>query len=736
MSRFKDFETLVFRKLRRPAPTGWVHRSAFWLFLSYVAFGLLGFLPRSAGEIFTLIADLALLVLIPLCLVLFLRWIFGHFLWRVRNRLILTYLLMGLAPVVLFVTLAAIALYIFSGQFAIFAGNAESNAELMKLAAENQVFAMHLANAVASGTMPGKITLPEARDLLQSGEFADTRLAVFVDGQRVALQPADLNATDIPAIPKWAGDKPFEGLVIDHQRLYLRAIDTELAAGHKVTVISSMPLEDAEVDRIAAGLGTAMIWPTSTSVDVEVAHAGGVNVKVERPPTVGTLAAAHQKHASITAGQQQGAIVGGTLPIKQHFYDIPVAFYGPLATTNWSTGALDPQGANLTMNSRPSLLYARLFNYQQLLNPSNTMGVVVRDVLIGIAIVFGLLELIAFYGAVRLNTTITQSIRDLYAATEAIDRGDFEHRIQVKRRDQLAALSQSFNVMTASLARLLEEQREKQRLQSELAIAQEVQANLFPQGNIRLAALEVHGYCLPARTVSGDYYDFLQLGDDALGLALGDISGKGISAALLMASLHSAVRAYRFAGEELVSAGNVALATAGRAAEGEQEIECGELFEEPAKILSLLNRHLYRSTQPEKYATLFLAHFDATASRLTYSNGGQLPPLLLRSNGAVERLDQGGTVVGLLDNMVYEQDTKQMYPGDILIAYSDGVTEPENEFGDFGEDRLVDVVRRHRHLPLEVISSQVMQALRNWIGVQEQPDDITLVLARAGRLEA
>jgi sigma-B regulation protein RsbU (phosphoserine phosphatase) len=733
MSRIRNFETLVFGKLRRPSPAGRVHRGAFWLFLGYLVFGLLGFLPGGWGETSTLVADIALLALIPLCLILFLRWIFGHFLWKVRNRLILTYLLMGFAPVVLFVTLAAIALYIFSGQFAIFVGNAESNAERMKLAAQNQVFALHVADDIAAGTAPQKITLPEAKDLLNDGEFANTRLAVFVDGKPVPLQPANLEATDIPAIPKWAGRAPFEGLVTDHELLYLRAIDTVMAAGHHVTVIISMPLEDAVVDRIAAGLGTAMIWPTSTADEIASGNAGGIHVKVAGEPRV------NPKQGAVSPASVEvphDAIVGGKLPAKQHFYDIPIAFYGPLATTDWTTGKLHAHGANLTMQSRPSLLYARLFNYQQMMNSSNSMGVVVRDVLIGIAVLFGLLELVAFYGAVRLNTTITQSIRDLYEATEAIDRGDFEHRIQVKRRDQLAALSQSFNVMTASLARLLEEQREKQRLQSELAIAQEVQANLFPQGNIRLAALEVHGICLPARTVSGDYYDFLQLGDDALGLALGDISGKGISAALLMASLHSAVRAYRFAGEELVSAGNVALATAGRAAEGEQEIECGELFEEPSKILSLLNRHLYRSTQPEKYATLFLAHFDAEASRLTYSNGGQLPPLLLRVNGSVERLDRGGTVVGLLDNMVYEQDAKQMYPGDILIAYSDGVTEPENEFGDFGEDRLVDVVQRHRHLPLEVISGQVMQALRNWIGVQEQPDDITLVLARAGRMEA
>ena len=171
-------------------------------------------------------------------------------------------------------------------------------------------------------------------------------------------------------------------------------------------------------------------------------------------------------------------------------------------------------------------------------------------------------------------------------------------------------------------------------------------------------------------------------------------------------------------------------AAAGRGFSGRENSDCGDMFEEPARILALLNRHLYRSTQPEKYATLFLAHYDGASSRLTYSTGGQLPPLLLRANDTVTRLDCGGTVVGLIDNMSYEQGIERLTPGDILIAYSDGVTEPENEFGEFGEDRLLEVVRRHRHLPLEAISEQVMQSLRSWIGGQEQPDDITLVLAR------
>jgi sigma-B regulation protein RsbU (phosphoserine phosphatase) len=159
-------------------------------------------------------------------------------------------------------------------------------------------------------------------------------------------------------------------------------------------------------------------------------------------------------------------------------------------------------------------------------------------------------------------------------------------------------------------------------------------------------------------------------------------------------------------------------------------VECAELFEEPAKILSLLNRHLYRSTQPEKYATLFLCHYEGLSRRLVYSNGGHLPPLLLHENDTVTRLDRGGSVVGLLDELEWEQGIVHLGMGDILIAYSDGVTEPENDFGEFGESRLLEVVRRHRHLSLEAISEQVIQTLRSWIGAQEQPDDVTLVLAR------
>jgi sigma-B regulation protein RsbU (phosphoserine phosphatase) len=157
-----------------------------------------------------------------------------------------------------------------------------------------------------------------------------------------------------------------------------------------------------------------------------------------------------------------------------------------------------------------------------------------------------------------------------------------------------------------------------------------------------------------------------------------------------------------------------------------------EMFVSPANLMRLLNLHLYRSTQPEKYATLFLANYEVETRTVRYSNGGQLPPLVLRPDGSVVRLDRGGTVVGLLDDMHYEEGAITLQSGDIVIAYSDGVTEPENEYGDFGEERMVELVYRNRHLPLEEISGHLMQALKDWIGGEEQPDDITIVLARQG----
>ena len=485
------------------------------------------------------------------------------------------------------------------------------------------------------------------------------------------------------------------------------------------TVVGSEPIEGPMAQMLSQGLGVVRLLPPEKQPD-EASTPGLTPTQQKRARKIET---------------RLSAIRGGAEPPAVNLADIRVRFLSTIAMTDWDEGKAD--NLIVEVDSRPSLLYQQLFGASL----SGWVMTVLRVSLILLTIVFAGIELIAFLMAVRLTRTMTASVADLYNATQRVDHGDFNHRITVTRTDQLAELSRSFNNMTGSLQRLLVEQKEKERLQSELSIAQQVQANLFPHTACNIPTLELHGVCRPARSVSGDYYDFLVFQEDVpgaargasarreagVGIAIGDISGKGISAALLMATLHSAVRAYQFAGEELVYSSST---LEGLTASKEGLADAGGWFQSPGRIMSLLNRHLFRSTQPEKYATLFLAHYDAASSVLTYSNAGQLPPFVLGRDGTVQRLEEGGTVVGLMDGMHFAEGRVTMHSGDILIAYSDGVTEPENDFGDFGETRLLEVVNRYRTQPLEVISAQVMLALDAWIGAEEQPDDITLVLAR------
>jgi sigma-B regulation protein RsbU (phosphoserine phosphatase) len=718
MGRARRIEAAVFRGLRRDAPQGFVHRAAFWLLVAYLALTVLGFLPGGAGTAFRGIAELDLLALAVFCIPLLWRYVFNYLLWKVRNRLVVTYLLMGLTPVVLFVTLAVILLYVFAGQFAIFAANSVIRDELAHIAAENSSFAMHAAHTLEENPAARMLSLPEAAGEAGEPEYAGLTVEARQNGRALPLEPASIEAQNSGPLPGWIRGS-FRGIVLDHGQLWLRAVDTVNLKGNATTMITSVPLQKENVAAIARDLGQVSIFPTIRIGDES--ETPGKRWQFQAGTATPTGRGIEINGQSVDEARKN-AIVAGALPPSKSFYDIEVTFDAPLDTVDWAAGT--HHGTLANVESRPSLLYGVLFS------TSLSVGAYIREGLIALAVLFGVLELLAFLAAVRLNRTITRSVDDLYIGTVAIDGGNFAHRIPVKRKDQLGALSRSFNDMAVSLERLIAEQREKQRLQSELAIAQEVQANLFPHGQVSLPMLELHGKCVPARTVSGDYYDFLLSGASGLGLALGDISGKGISAALLMATLYSAVRAYRFAGDQLIAEGTAALSRPGGHKAGLEELECGELFEEPGRMLALLNRHLYRSTQPEKYATLFLAHYDGLTRRLVYSNGGHLPPLLLRADDSVTRLDRGGMVVGLLDNLDWEQGTERLSPGDILIAYSDGVTEPENDFGEFGEERLLDVVRQHRNLPLAAISEQVLQSLRSWIGDQEQPDDITLVLAR------
>ena len=703
--------------------------AALWLALSIAVLEVFKVLPGGWGSLFTVLQVFSGITLIGVAVPLVLRFVRQRLLWSLRSRLILTYLLFGAAPLVLGVTLVGVFAYLAAGQFAIHLTDSRLLTERDHMRGQNgNRFGRMLQVAGITpdrqaGVRPQDLAAalpadrdPNPLDLTRTALHMQSRL--FLDGVPIVVSETS-SASPTPmrtplGLPVWASSLPdgrFSGLVIDGDELYLVAINQQQLPDHRVmSLLTSVPVDAALMNIVAEGLGRAELFGIST----EPGKAEGT---------------ARERRARATAN----AVAGGTAPPGVNVADIQVSFVSTISVTDWDTGT--PDAIPIHVDSRPSLLYKQLFG--------GSLGGVItsfyRTALIVLIITFALILALALYLAVRLGRTITSSVAQLYAATQSIDRGDFNHRIAVTGVDQLSALGTSFNDMTGSLQRLLVEQQEKERLQNELSIAQEVQANLFPHADCDLANLQLHGVCRPARSVSGDYYDFIVFHSEAnihgkertetgVGIALGDISGKGISAALLMATLHSAVRAYRFASEEVLFADTLVDGlTVSREEIGD---DAGELFQSPGRILSLLNRHLYRSTQPEKYATLFLAHYDAATSWLTYSNAGQLPPFVLSTNGDLRRLDVGGTVVGLMDGMHYDEDRFQMLSGDILIAYSDGVTEPENDFGDFGEERLIEVVTRYRNEPLHVISAQVMQALDAWIGAEEQPDDITLVLAR------
>jgi len=415
----------------------------------------------------------------------------------------------------------------------------------------------------------------------------------------------------------------------------------------------------------------------------------------------------------------QPKVRAGGVPNQKNFFDIGFLPPGSLLTAyDWQAGKSTT--LFMTVKTRPSALYERFFQ------TNGEMTTAITYALGFVAIVFALIELLALFIGMRLSNTMTRSVAELYDATQRVNRGEFTRRIKVVSRDQLAALETSFNSMTESLQKLIAEQKEKQRIESELAIAQEVQALLFPRDITEIEALEVHGICKPARTVSGDYYDFLPVSGTRLGIAVGDISGKGISAALLMATVHAFVRAYTLVDKvpELAAvAGTHQTAMA-------HTVRTGQL--NPGALMALLNQQMYESTPTEKYATMFLGFYDQSTRQFKYSNAGHLPPMLIGVDGSVRPLDgAGGTVVGLFGGMTYPDESIEMRPGDIFVAYSDGVTEPENEYGEFGVDRLAQLVKDHRNESLARITDVVITSVVDWIGAHEQPDDVTLVLARA-----
>jgi sigma-B regulation protein RsbU (phosphoserine phosphatase) len=385
------------------------------------------------------------------------------------------------------------------------------------------------------------------------------------------------------------------------------------------------------------------------------------------------------------------------LPPKQNALDFEVEFPYPMEIASWSSPKETKQGT-LVVDTRVFAVLATVFG-DNLRWAESWLTVFVV-----VTIVFLLMELAALVAGFRLSHSITGAVHELYQGTLHVKDADFAYRIPVRGDDQLAELSSSFNSMTDNLGRLIIVAKENERMQAELEIARQVQARLFPTAAPSLKGLKLDAVCKPARTVSGDYYDYLSVSDHAVAFAIGDVAGKGISAALLMAAIQSTMRT------QLTGSAQESFST--------------------ASVVATLNRQLYATTSTEKYATFFFALYDDVKHTLTYTNAGHLSPLLMR-RGEFQTLEPTGTVVGLFAAAKYGEETVPFEAGDILVTYTDGIAEPENVYGEmFGEERLRDLLLRYAQADSAEIIARVMEAVIHWTGEGELQDDMTMLVAQ------
>jgi serine phosphatase RsbU (regulator of sigma subunit) len=343
---------------------------------------------------------------------------------------------------------------------------------------------------------------------------------------------------------------------------------------------------------------------------------------------------------------------------------------------------------------------------QALFSEQNPLSQLVMSVLLALFVMLLILEAFALFFGIRIAGGITSAVKALHRGTRQIARGDFDIQIEVPNEDELGDLAVSFNEMAAAVKRGQEEAIERERLERELETAREIQEKLLPHEMPVVSGFEITGTSLPSQQVGGDYFDFLEIGDGQLGIAIADVSGKGIPAALLMANLQASLHA--------------------------QVFQPGKV----AEVTYRINNLLYRSTDAHMFVTFFYGILDKKRSIFTSTNAGHNQPLLFRTDSRIERLGEGGLILGFQPDVQYDQQTVAVRPGEVIVLYTDGITEaaaPGSEMiaeDLFGVERLVDVIQANLENSAREIQSAILEAIAEHTQNAPQYDDITLVVIK------
>ncbi len=626
-----------------------ISRTGWWERLFVLFFGIVILTAALAlSDVVFALALMGTIATAPVAIWRFGRLIMRSLIWRLRNRLIVAYVFIALVPIVLLATLAAVTTYFVTGQMAIYLVNSEL---------ERQVGTLR-------GAAESILRVPPERRLAsieRLGAYFEERFPNFeirVDQADTFIYPDDASLEKPPAS------------LTDNSGILLK--------GKDYFVWAHIRSADGEV--------TAMAPLTSAYLSSLIPSLGPVSLG-ERSQSQGI----RKRKRSVAAPVQVN------VPVPINRFDIQLTGFREIPVAVWD-GSQATRNPVLMIQTRFLAVLKIIFSSKQDWDQN-----FIPLVLISLGSLFLVFELIALIIGVTLTRTITATVHDIYEGTNRVMEGNFSHRILLSGRDQLAQLGDSFNRMTENLEQLLKVAKENERLNAELEIASEVQRQLYPKSVPASTQLAITAHYVPARMVSGDYFDFHRLSPKDICFSMGDVAGKGISAALLMATVQSSFRSriQNHTGHLCVS-----------------------------EVVTELNKQLYANTAPEKFSTFFLGIFDEETSTLRYTNAGHLPPILIR-NGEASLLAVDGMVVGAFPFAQYGESSIVLEPKDLLLLYTDGISEPQNDYDEmYGEERLIELVKKNAHLSDEGIINAVMEAVKQWTGSDELQDDMTLLIAR------
>ncbi len=592
------------------------------------------------------------------------QWVVHKFLWRVRHRMLAVFFFIGVLPISLGAMLVMWGILLLFGPLTAYMVTMQITQYTERLQATADALLWQI-QGLSDTERTDFFTRISASAV---SEYPGLGIQTQIAGSRKAYTAGDAPSIQLSNLSR---SNP---LVRKDQQVWLTALSVDETLHNRVLL--SVPVTGPLLNQLLPGLGILEV----SGLDWESSGLGLPTPEFE---------------LTVPSGDSG-------LPTPAHPLDWKIIWPIQSVVLDSNTDAVTQ--TTYVLQTRPSALWAKIFD-----NQSSGMYQLVVKLGYALSIAFLANLLVSLFIAIFLTRTLTRAVHNLYIGTQHINRGDFRYRIPHTGSDQIGDLSRSFNSMTVSLEQLIEDSRKHQQLEAELEIAREVQARLFPSSPPKIGNLEVLGVCRPARSVSGDFYDYVRLDDHSMAICFGDVSGKGISAALVMATLHSIVRAQLV---QFHTNGSQPLADA------------------TAMLVSQTNRQLYEQTTPEKFSTLFFGTYNDQSEQLVYSNAGHLPPLLLR-NGSISELEINGMIIGTFADATYTATSIDFQPGDTLVAFTDGVSEPENASQqEFGIARLCETITRNvNQTPTEIIEN-VMSEVLAWTGDTTLQDDMTMLVIR------